>query len=142
LGEKKPPTYRDASPNTFRAGARSSSRECVASSLGGGQISHPSSRGSLLEASSGGVGASLGDLAYNSRAAPSYGNAPPLVGGRRDALGREVDSTSLVFGNRIDNGSSNAFACGSNQNVGNGITDRRTTRVLRPPGGASQISFG
>jgi SPIRAL1-like protein len=57
-------------------------------------------------------------------------------------LGREIESTSLAFGNRVDNGSSNAYACGSNQNVGNGITDRRTTRVLRPPGGASQISFG
>lgn len=36
---------------------------------------------------------------------------------------------------------SNAYACGSNQNSGNYVCDRRTTRVSRPPGGASQISF-
>jgi len=38
--------------------------------------------------------------------------------------------------------SSNAYACGAHQNVGNSITDRRTTRVLKPPGGASSIHFG
>lgn len=36
---------------------------------------------------------------------------------------------------------SNAYACGSNQNSGNYVCDRRTTRVQAPPGGASQISF-
>jgi len=38
--------------------------------------------------------------------------------------------------------SSNAYANGNNQNVGNFVSDRRTTKVLRPPGGASSISFG
>eukprot|EP00940_MAST-03C_sp_MAST-3C-sp2_P001974 g1974.t1 len=38
--------------------------------------------------------------------------------------------------------SSNAFATGSNQNCGNFITDRPTTRVRAPPGGRSQITFG
>jgi len=38
--------------------------------------------------------------------------------------------------------SSNAYASGSNQNAGNFITDRPTTRVHAPPGGRSQISFG
>ena len=38
--------------------------------------------------------------------------------------------------------SSNAYATGSNQNAGNFITDRPTTRVHAPPGGRSQISFG
>eukprot|EP00939_MAST-03C_sp_MAST-3C-sp1_P004057 g4057.t1 len=38
--------------------------------------------------------------------------------------------------------SANAFACGSNQNAGNFITDRPTTRVHAPPGGRSQITFG
>ncbi|CAK0831499.1 unnamed protein product, partial [Prorocentrum cordatum] len=38
--------------------------------------------------------------------------------------------------------SSNAYATGSNQNVGNVVTDRRTTYVAQPPGGRSQISFG
>mmetsp|Transcript_3288 Transcript_3288/g.4165 ORF Transcript_3288/g.4165 Transcript_3288/m.4165 type:complete len:132 (+) Transcript_3288:159-554(+) len=38
--------------------------------------------------------------------------------------------------------SSNAYANGSNQNAGNFITDRPTTRVHAPPGGRSQITFG
>lgn len=38
--------------------------------------------------------------------------------------------------------SSNQFASGSNQNSGNFITDRPTTRVHAPPGGRSQITFG
>jgi len=33
--------------------------------------------------------------------------------------------------------SSNQYACGSNQNQGNFLTDTPTTRVLRPPGGSS-----
>merc|ERR1712222_192014 len=38
--------------------------------------------------------------------------------------------------------SSNAYASGANQNSGNVITDRPSTRVHAPPGGHSQISFG
>jgi SPIRAL1-like protein len=37
--------------------------------------------------------------------------------------------------------SSNAYAQGSRQNVGNVITDRPTSRVTQPPGGRSSISF-
>lgn len=35
--------------------------------------------------------------------------------------------------------SSNAFACGSNQNCGNVITDRSTTRIHAPPGGKDSV---
>lgn len=114
------------------------------------------SRGSSRE--SGGMmgclgGASYGDAAYQ-RPAPgshlgggggpgSFGApAPPPYGAHAGGGCRQVEATSLAFGNRVDSGSSNAYACGSNQNVGNGITDRRTTRVLAPPGGSSQICFG
>jgi SPIRAL1-like protein len=38
--------------------------------------------------------------------------------------------------------SSNAYANGANQNCGNVLTDRRTTKVLAPPGGHSSIVFG
>ena len=38
--------------------------------------------------------------------------------------------------------SSNKFANGSNQNCGNMITDRSSTRIHAPPGGHSSISFG
>mmetsp|Transcript_26272 Transcript_26272/g.57782 ORF Transcript_26272/g.57782 Transcript_26272/m.57782 type:complete len:275 (-) Transcript_26272:154-978(-) len=38
--------------------------------------------------------------------------------------------------------SSNTFANGSDQNCGNVISDRASTRVIRPPGGASSLSLG
>ena len=38
--------------------------------------------------------------------------------------------------------SSNAYASGANQNCGNVLTDRPTSRVLAPPGGRSSISIG
>lgn len=38
--------------------------------------------------------------------------------------------------------SSNAYASGSNQNSGNFMTGRPTTRVRAPPGGVSSITFG
>mmetsp|Transcript_88752 Transcript_88752/g.153669 ORF Transcript_88752/g.153669 Transcript_88752/m.153669 type:complete len:342 (+) Transcript_88752:56-1081(+) len=106
------------------------------------------------------AGAAYGDAAYGGAAYArpqdhqfaggqpgGYGNfpapppLPPAVGMNMGA-GRQIEATSLAFGNRRDNGSSNAYACGENQNCGNGITDRRTSRVLAPPGGRSQISFG
>ncbi len=38
--------------------------------------------------------------------------------------------------------SSNQFASGSSQNTGNVITDRSTTRIHAPPGGASSFRLG
>merc|ERR1740138_1291967 len=38
--------------------------------------------------------------------------------------------------------SSNAYANGANQNCGNVMTGRSSTRIHAPPGGGSQISFG
>lgn len=38
--------------------------------------------------------------------------------------------------------SSNAYACGSQQNSGNVLTDTPTTRVNAPPGGASSLCLG
>jgi len=38
--------------------------------------------------------------------------------------------------------SSNSFASGSNQNVGNHVTNTPTTRVSKPPGGTSSICLG
>lgn len=51
---------------------------------------------------------------------------------------------SQVFGapSAARSNSSNAFANGADQNCGNFITDRPTTRLHAPPGGQSQISFG
>jgi SPIRAL1-like protein len=46
-----------------------------------------------------------------------------------------------VFGARVAKGS-NAYATGANQNCGNCITDRPTTRVHAAPGGKSSITLG
>jgi len=46
-----------------------------------------------------------------------------------------------VFGQRVRE-SGNSFASGSNQNSGNILCDVPSTRVARPPGGASSINFG
>ena len=71
----------------------------------------------------------------------------PLVETKREnivvsAPAPVVKTTSPVkktTGRRV---SSNVFATGSNQNCGNFITDRPSTRVHAPPGGRSQITFG
>jgi len=51
---------------------------------------------------------------------------------------------SQVFGAPSDARahSSNAYADGADQNCGNFITDRPSTRLHEPPGGRSQIAFG
>ena len=40
------------------------------------------------------------------------------------------------------NATGNNYYRSEGQNVGNFLTDRNSSRVLAPPGGASQISFG
>jgi len=52
-----------------------------------------------------------------------------------------MDNYGNGFGSR-QKVSSNSFACGNNQNSGNILTDTPSTRVARPPGGASTFSFG
>lgn len=47
----------------------------------------------------------------------------------------------LTGGSDRQDGSSNRYANGMNQNCGNVITDRPTSRVLKPPGGGSSFSF-
>jgi SPIRAL1-like protein len=58
------------------------------------------------------------------------------------AASSSSSSSEVTFGARIGKTSSNSFAVGANQNCGNVITDRSSTRVHAPPGGRSQISFG
>lgn len=56
--------------------------------------------------------------------------------------GQADKGTSLFMGGGSPNGGSNNYSRPSGQNVGNFLTDRNSSRVLAPPGGASQISFG
>lgn len=59
------------------------------------------------------------------------------------APARDLDTKGCNFGSALSGrASSNAYACGGNQNCGNGITDRRMTRINRPPGGGSSVVFG
>lgn len=55
-------------------------------------------------------------------------------------------SNSLYMGAKQEEGNNankrNNYGRPEGQNVGNFLTDRNSSRVLAPPGGASQISFG
>jgi len=99
-------------------------------------------------------GGMMGCLNHGGHAAPPTGS---VVGSRRSSPPFGTDSgaplprapvrepspvaSHLGFGGRVE-GSSNAYACGHNQNAGNYISDRRMTKVARPPGGCSSVVFG
>lgn len=51
-------------------------------------------------------------------------------------------TTSQIFGNDASHLNNNYARPGGAQNLGNYITGRNSSRVLAPPGGASQITFG
>ncbi|KAG3121210.1 hypothetical protein PI124_g721 [Phytophthora idaei] len=120
----------------------------------------PSTR---LHAPSGG-GSSVGSLIYGGGDGSS-----PFAGHERQSMRRKVESPELANPYTKDNrrggyndapsnfnqpaaqqaqpaaragASSNQYACGSNQNSGNVLTDRRITRIHAPPGGVSSIRFG
>lgn len=145
--DRPEPTYRLPSPGGPAAGRglpRSSSRDGgMAGCLGGAVASNPCSR-------EGKRPGCVATAAYDSKAQPygganAYGGAPPFPAAPPVQAGGgpfQREANGLAFGGRSDSGSSNAYANGANQNCGNGITDRRTTRVAEPPGGRSQISFG
>jgi len=70
----------------------------------------------------------------------SHGNCqePPYCS---ESMEKPLADDSCTFGGRL-RPSSNNYASGSNQNNGNVLTDVPTTRVIKPPGGASNLSFG
>lgn len=61
-----------------------------------------------------------------------------VVAPRQQQQQRQEDS--IIFGGQRTNGS-NAYANGANQNCGNVLTDRSTTRLHAPPGGASTFKL-
>lgn len=68
---------------------------------------------------------------------PTGGGPSPL-----GLAGGYSGKQAQAFGARISNDSANAFATGANQNCGNVLTDRPTSRVLAPPGGKSNFVLG
>jgi len=76
-----------------------------------------------------------------------HNNAPNGSGSRHGGSGYSYGSPAHgqqsppPFGS-MDSRSSNVFANGTTQNSGNVITDRRTTRVVAPPGGFSSFKLG
>lgn len=64
----------------------------------------------------------------------SFGNAAPEP---LKAVNNQVHQGSAPAIAKKSGTSANAFASGTNQNCGNFITDRPTSRVLAPPGGKS-----
>lgn len=69
----------------------------------------------------------------------SHGNCqePPYYS---ESMEKPLADDSCTYGGRL-RPSSNNYASGNNQNNGNVLTDVPTTRVLKPPGGASALSF-
>lgn len=65
-------------------------------------------------------------------------HAPRDVTPRRSSVGT-ANSDAL---GRTPRSSSNAFACGTNPNAGNLLTERRSSRVSAPAGGRSSFDFG
>lgn len=61
------------------------------------------------------------------------GPASPIAGSV------DVDASPRIGAAR---GTNNNYHRSEGQNVGNFMTDRSSSRVLAPPGGRSQISFG
>merc|ERR1719502_1557998 len=74
-------------------------------------------------------------------------HAPP-GGGSSISLGGGGEAPARKSNRRDPNAtreqavSSNAFANGNNQNAGNVMTGRSSTRIHAPPGGGSSISLG
>ena len=67
-------------------------------------------------------------MSHPDNVAPANKLAPPVYNGVNGV------STNGAHGNARSSTSANAFASGSNQNAGNFITDRSTTRIAAPPG--------
>ena len=71
----------------------------------------------------------------------SGGDAPAQKSGIRYAQG--AAASQVAFGGQTASSQgSNAFASGANQNSGNFISDRPTTRLHAPPGGGSAFGGG
>jgi hypothetical protein len=70
-----------------------------------------------------------------------YNQQPPQQQYNQQPPQKQYNQQEPTFGARVDRGS-NSFANGSNQNCGNYLTDRPTSRVLAPPGGKSNFSLG
>ncbi len=68
---------------------------------------------------------------YRRSAEPTHGPGHGYGGGQ-----------GAPFGARVQQQSSNAYANGSNQNCGNVLTDRSSTRLHAPPGGHSSFRLG
>lgn len=80
---------------------------------------------------------------------PAASSSVQVAGGRSQSEGPRgrahhgtPQKSSLDFGEPVQRTSANAYASGANQNCGNGITDKPTSRVLRPPGGGGSLQLG
>jgi hypothetical protein len=106
-------------------------------------------RGDSLESMAGPMGASPmsrmrggnddGGYGQPTAVSPNVARAA-AASSRRTGIG--YNDAADAFGARGDQVSSNSYASGANQNSGNVITDRSSTRVAQQPGGNSSFSLG
>jgi len=123
----------DARANSSNAYANGADQNC-------GNFITDRTTSRVLKAPGGGSSISFGDEApagQLQQQAPTRRGPPPAsqisFGGEPTTYGMRSDARA---------NSSNAYADGGNQNCGNFITDRPTSRVLKAPGGGSSICFG
>mmetsp|Transcript_68100 Transcript_68100/g.163439 ORF Transcript_68100/g.163439 Transcript_68100/m.163439 type:complete len:239 (+) Transcript_68100:125-841(+) len=143
------------SANSFASGANQNNGNVISDTSTTRRICPPGGSSSLNLSWSDNDPAAGGSMSRPARHvddAPAYGarrmadapfDAPPpfAVGGGRGAAGGRPPSSEVTFGSR-PRVSSNSYASGANQNVGNVISDTPTTRVSRPPGGATTLQLG
>ena len=84
----------------------------------------------------------------NSRRQKSNDDVAGKIGAANNSVATGCRTTGQAKSRNLDvsgpeyNVSGNAFANGNNQNCGNVITDRPSSRVLAPPGGKTSIQLG
>jgi len=89
------------------------------------------------------LGSDVAPVAPATRAEPSRGIAAPAPAAEPPRPATTAQPAAQPVGGGARTGvSSNCFANGANQNAGNCITDRPSTRVMYGPGGATSICLG
>jgi len=132
---------RHGSSNAFANGANQNCGN-VLTDRSSTRLHAPPGGGSSFSLGWGGADDRFADTRRAPARAPARDYQPPArESAYQPAPYRQPKADDYAFGANARHGS-NAYANGANQNCGNFITDRSTTRLHAPPGGRSSISFG
>ena len=136
LAASVPDGFRGTSSNAFASGSNQNSGNVI-TDRSSTRIHAPPGGRSSLNLFGGGGGSALSPVAAG--AAPAVRAAAPALAA---AAAAPAVAAAVPAGSGPVSTSSNVYASGSNQNSGNVLTDRPSTRVRRPPGGKSSFTIG